>query len=351
MAKPSIIILVIALFSGLNSFSQKISNVRVSQEGASVGIMYDLTGKQLQYNITLFYTIDDGNTWQGPLKNVKGDVVAQLPGFDKKATWNAAAEKGQLECMIQFKLIVEPVVQIEQIKQKQEVRPEKNVEQIEPDVDIEMVFVKGGTFLMGSDKGESNEKPAHSVTVSDFYIGKYEVTQKQWEKIMGNNPSLFMNSDSPVDSVSWYNIQTFISRLNKKTGRNFRLPTEAEWEFAAIGGINTTQTSYPGSEQLDEVAWYAENSMGKTHRVGQKKPNELGIYDMSGNVWEFCSDKYGSFSSKAQVNPDGAEIGGNVVIKGGSWISTYIYCRSTSRSNFPYSIRYSFMGFRLACNP
>ena len=205
---------------------------------------------------------------------------------------------------------------------------------------IEMVFVQGGTFTMGctDEQGsdcESNEKPAHQVTLSDYYIGKYEVTQGFWKKVMGNNPSNFKycGDDCPVENVSWDDCQIFINKLNQLTGKRFRLPTEAEWEYAARGGNKANyQTKYAGGNALGEVAWYGDNSdvnysggyeyKGRklgTHTVGTKKPNALGIYDMSGNVWEWCNDWYGDYSSGGVTNPKGAATGSYRDIRGGSW--------------------------------
>ncbi|MBQ3247459.1 MAG: SUMF1/EgtB/PvdO family nonheme iron enzyme, partial [Alistipes sp.] len=173
---------------------------------------------------------------------------------------------------------------------------------------FEMVFVKGGTFTMGAtaeqgSDADSDEKPAHSVTVSNFYIGKYEVTQAQWEAVMGKNPSRFKGDNLPVERVSWNDIQKFIEKLNAKTGKRYRLPTEAEWEYAARGGNQSKGYKYSGSNDIGSVAWYTDNSSSPTHPVGQKQPNELGLYDMSGNVYEWCSDWHGSYSSGSQTNP------------------------------------------------
>ena len=218
---------------------------------------------------------------------------------------------------------------------------EKEINLIFPDLSkTEMVFVQGGTFTMGctDEQGRNcggDEKPAHLVTLSDYYIGKYEVTQGFWKKVMGNNPSKFINcgDDCPVEYVSWNDCQEFISKLNQLTGKRFRLPTEAEWEYAARGGSKASyQTKYAGSNALGEVAWYRDNSdvnylggfeengrkLG-THTVGTKKPNALGIYDMSGNVWEWCNDLYGDYSSGGVTNPKGATTGFSRVIRGGSW--------------------------------
>jgi len=219
------------------------------------------------------------------------------------------------------------------------------------------VFVKGGTFQMGNlDKTVTNggdERPIHSVTVSDFYIGKYEVTQKQWEEVMYRNKSSFKGDNLPVEKVSWNDIQKFIKKLNKKTGKTYRLPTEAEWEFAARGGTNSKGYKYAGSNNIDDVAWYSSNSGSKTHKVGTKQANELGIYDMSGNVWEWCSDWYGSsyYKNSPSNNPQGATSGSNRVYRGGGWSCSASYCRVANRRSSSPTNRISNLGFRLALRP
>ena len=220
--------------------------------------------------------------------------------------------------------------------------------------DIEMVYVKGGTFTMGaiSEQGADaydDEKPAHSVTLSDFYIGKYEVTQAQWRAVMGSNPSSFKGDNLPVENVSWNDIQKFIQKLNAQTGKEFRLPTEAEWEYAARGGSKSRGYKYSGSNNIGDVAWYSGNSGSKTHPVGQKQPNELGIYDMSGNVWEWCSDWYGSYSSSSQTNPKGPNSGDYRVLRGGDWGMIFwknIYSRTYANPDRGRM----YNGFRLACS-
>ena len=204
-------------------------------------------------------------------------------------------------------------------------------------VSFEMVYVEGSTFDMGAttEQGSdaySGEKPVHSVTLSDYYIGKCEVTQELWETVMGSNPSNFKGAQKPVESVSWNDCQEFVSRLNSLTGKNFRLPTEAEWEYAARGGNKSLHYKYSGSDNIDEVAWYNNNSGRSTHAVGTKSPNELGIYDMSGNVWEWCSDWYGGYSAGAQTNPQGPSSGSYRVLRGGSWINYAGNCRVSIRS-------------------
>ena len=215
-----------------------------------------------------------------------------------------------------------------------------------------MVYVSGGTFTMGatSEQGsdaESDEKPTHNVTLSSYYICKYEVTQALWRAVMGSNPSYFKGDNLPVESVSWNDCQTFINRLNSYTGRNFRLPTEAEWEFAARGGNYSRHYKYSGSNYIGDVAWYTDNSGSRTHPVGTKQANELGLYDMSGNVYEWCSDWYGSYSSYSQSNPTGAASGSDRVDRGGSWIDYARFCRSSPRYYSSPGDCYYFLGLRL----
>ncbi len=217
------------------------------------------------------------------------------------------------------------------------------------DVPNNMVFVKGGTFKMGSNEYDS-EKPIHTVTVGDFYIGKYEVTQKEWESVMESNPSNFKGANRPVEQVSWTDIQEFLQKLNFKTGKNYRLPTEAEWEYAARGGNQSKGYKYSGSNSIDKVAWYDGNSSSQTHEVGQNQPNELGIYDMSGNVWECCSDWYAEnyYKSSPSKNPQGPSSGSTRVLHGGSWVNNNLNCRSSDRfRSYPTGF-FSNSGFRLA---
>ena len=220
-------------------------------------------------------------------------------------------------------------------------------------VSFEMVLVEAGTFTMGAtsemQNADDNEKPAHEVTLTnDYYIGKTEVTQALWKAVMSNNPSRSVGDNKPVERVSWNDCQQFLLKLNAATGKHFRLPTEAEWEFAARGGNYSHHYLYSGSNQLADVAWYDLNSNGSTHDVACKQPNELGLYDLSGNVEEICSDWYGCYSSHAQTNPTGADHGGFRVTRGGFYINEEKNCRSSSRHwcDLPYG--YVFVGLRLA---
>ena len=220
-------------------------------------------------------------------------------------------------------------------------------------VTFEMVAVQGGTFTMGctSEQGGDcypDEKPTHSVTLSDYYIGKFEVTQKLWKAVMGKNPSNWKGDDLPMESVSWNDVQEFIRKLNQQTGQNFRLPTEAEWEYAARGGNKSNGYKYSGSNNIGIVVWYTDNSGSKTHPVGQNIPNELGIFDMSGNVWEWCQDWYGSYSNSSQTNPQGPSSGSYRVGRGGAWSYSAKGCRVSYRGILKPDCRDISIGFRLA---
>lgn len=220
-------------------------------------------------------------------------------------------------------------------------------------VSFEMVEVRGGTFRMGATSEQGSdacdwEKPVHSVTLSGYNIGKTEVTQELWQAVMGSNPSEFMGDDLPVENVSWDDCQEFIRKLNSMTSQNFRLPTEAEWEFACRGGNNSRGYKYSGSNNLGSVAWYDGNSGKKTHPVATKLPNELGIYDMSGNVMELCADWYGGYSSSAQTNPKGPYDGSSRVGRGGGWDHGARNCRSSNRINYAPTDRINYLGLRLA---
>ena len=220
-------------------------------------------------------------------------------------------------------------------------------------VSFTMIAVKGGTFTMGAtlEQGSDayNDKPTHQVTLSDYYIGETEVTQELWQAVMGSNPSDFSGTNLPVEGVSWNDCQTFITKLNQLTGKNFRLPTEAEWEYAARGGQKSRGYEYAGSNTLSDVAWY--NSGSKTHPVKQKQANELGLYDMSGNVYEWCQDYYGSYSSNAQTNPTGPSSGSYRVNRGGGWDSSASYCRVADRSCNSPGLRDYALGFRVVLLP
>jgi formylglycine-generating enzyme required for sulfatase activity len=231
-----------------------------------------------------------------------------------------------------------------------------------------MVFVEGGTFTMGCtpEQGKNCAKecktsiPAHEVTLDGFYIGKYEVTQTQWEEVMGNNPSRFKGKNKPVESVNWNDTQKFIRKLNQKTGLKYRLPTEAEWEYAARGGNQSKGYKYSGGDDLKEIAWNGDNANFPTWSkygpgdAGTKKANELGIHDMSGNVREWVQDFYGPYNSEPQTNPKGPETAIDDkgyyihILRGGGWNDYLEYMSIVYRTLWHLNDRHMSDGFRLA---
>lgn len=223
-------------------------------------------------------------------------------------------------------------------------------------IEAEMVFVEGGKFKMGC-PGESDtscyfwEKPTHEVSISPFYIAKFPVTQREWTAVMGTKPWFSKDcEDCPVENVSWYDAQVFINTLCQLTGKHYRLPTEAEWEYAARGGNQSKGYKYAGSNNADEVAWFDNNSGKVSHTVGKKKPNELGLYDMSGNVWQWCSDWFESnyYSSSPQDNPELTRGEVYRVCRGGSWWGEAKDCRVSNRDRYPPDAKDDDVGFRLA---
>lgn len=215
-------------------------------------------------------------------------------------------------------------------------------------VSFTMVAVQGGTFTMGATSEQGSdakdwETPAHKVTVSSFSIGQTEVTQELWQAVMGSNPSMYKGAKRPVEKVSWDDCQEFIRKLNQLTGKKFRLPTEAEWEYAARGGNKSRGYKYSGSNNLGSVAWYNEDLFdGETHDVATKVSNELGIYDMSGNVWEWCQDKWYNYDGSA------TKYGSNRVDRGGSWNDNARFCRVSDRNRSSPDVRSRNLGLRLA---
>ena len=220
-----------------------------------------------------------------------------------------------------------------------------------------MILVEGGTFRMGAteEQGEEdpdgNEYPVHVVNLSSYYICQTEVTQELWYAVMSSNPSRILGETTlPVDCVKWDMSQEFIGTLNEILDHEveIRMPTEAEWEFAARGGNKSSGYKYSGSDNPDEVAWVESNSGGKTHPVGTKRPNELGLYDMSGNLWEWCQDWTGHYSSAEQTNPSGPEEGNHRIMRGGSWTYSQTFCRVSRRNYISNTIGVSNCGLRLA---
>ncbi len=225
---------------------------------------------------------------------------------------------------------------------------------------MKFVYVAPGSFQMGSNDGGSAEKPVHRVTISrGYWIGKYEVTQDEYQSIMGSNPSRFKGGNNPVEMVSWNDAVKFCEKLTEReraagrlpSGYEYRLPTEAEWEYAARGGNKSRGYKYSGSDSIDNVAWYSSNSRNKTHEVGTKSGNELGIHDMSGNVWEWCNDRYGNYPGGSTTDPTGASLGSSRVYRGGSWANYSGNCRSAFRTSALSGGTNFSIGFRVAFAP
>ena len=309
---------------------------------------------------------------EGSFKHIPGGIYGETPNYisdiligehELKLTKQGCAEvkktiiikEGEV-LTINEKLQVESQQSTDNGQQSlsiQQVAKGSNQTIIVNGVSFTMIAVEGGIFQMGttSEQGSNawdSDKPVHSVTLSDYYIGETEVTQELWQAVMGNTPSYFSGSSQrPVEQASWNDCQEFIKKLNQLTGKNFRLPTEAEWEYAARGGNKSKGYKYSGSNTIGNVAWYIDNSSSKTHDVKTKQANELGIYDMSGNVWEWCQDWYEDYSSYSQTNPTGPSSGSYRVLRGGSWYGRARRCRVSYRSyNYPDNVNY-YYGFRL----
>jgi formylglycine-generating enzyme required for sulfatase activity len=221
-------------------------------------------------------------------------------------------------------------------------------------LDLEMIFVQGGDFVMGclpgkDKKCKKNELPPHEVTIANFYIGKFEVSQNQWKTLMGSLPNRFDGCDQcPIVDVSWHDVHLFLRKLNQLTGKQYRLPTEAEWEYAAKGGIKTQGFVYSGGNILEDVAWFVDNSDKSTKPIGTILPNELGIYDMTGNVWEWCEDRYGFYENKNIPMAKREDIGVERVTRGGARDSFHESCRVVFRSSANPDARSNTLGFRIA---
>jgi formylglycine-generating enzyme required for sulfatase activity len=307
--------------------AQKVSNIRAEQRGKDIVVLYSLESAY-PCDVNLLLSQNNGSTWSAPLKKVSGDVGKYIIGGENQIFWKVLEEREQLVGEEwKFKVVA------------------NLIDALKP----EMVFVQGGTFKMGSDHNKY-EGPVHGVLLSSFLIGKYEVTQFEWREIMGNNPSYFAGCDNcPVEQVTWQEVQLFIRKLNEKTGLSYRLPTEAEWEYAAKGGKVESDFLYSGSNMPQEVGWYFANSEKKTWPVGRKSPNELGIYDLSGNIAEWCSDYYGDYHADIEVNPKGPEKGSYRVFRGGCWEDSFeIRLKVTVRSEFYPFVKDNAIGFRLA---
>lgn len=333
-----VLLFIILCFSVLQAQNNVpvVSNVNFAmrQDGSKiVDIAYDVfdpNGKTLYVKVEA--SSDAGETWNLRIDKMTGDVGFGITsGTNKEIVWNA-------------------------VKDNPEFYSERVQIKISADNDYafetpEMITIEGGTYMMGS-VYYSWTQPLHSVTLNTFKIGKYEITQKLWKAIMGTNPSYFIGDENrPVEKVSWNDVQQFITKLNQLTGKNYRLPTEAEWEYAARGGNQSHRYIYAGSNDINVVAWIWINSGEKTNPVGLKSANELGIYDMSGNVWELCNDWYGSYSADPITNPQGPSTGIKRVMRGGSWFDNSDFCRPVLRLGYLPINNENHIGARLALDP
>lgn len=337
------------LFFAVMTQAQNVSNVAFTRVDKEVTVTYDLSKDA---NIRVAVSIDGGHYYGDYIQNLSGDVGK-----------NIKAGKGK-------KIIVYDLPDLRYIPYEPDSTGFNaadtvivfSVEVDDGSVDIKlngikfrMMPVPGGTFTMGCTRPGSAkhnyeaEFPTHKVTVDSFYMGKFEVTQRLWKEVMGTNPSRWTYNDSlPVEQVSWNDAQMFIARLSQMTGYRFRLPTEAEWEFAARGGNYSKDHVFPGqSGDPGSVAWYGMNSGNITHPVGRKRPNELGLHDMAGNVWEWCSDWYDAYTAEPQTNPRGPKRGENRILRGGCLNSPSWGCTVSDRSWYLPDHGYGFHGFRL----
>jgi len=338
------ILLLVVIFASVSPlFAAEVENVQVSQEGNRIKFVYDVTAEAGETEADVEVTITlDGRVYENANLHLDGAFGKVRPGKGKILYWNVLQEFPRgLNADFNWAITAGGGRAFR-----------------DTTTGMEMVFVKGGCFQMGDTFGDGagDEKPVHEVCVGNFYMGKYEVTQGQWRQVMGSNPSLFSScgDDCPVENVSWNNAQTFIEKLNHSSGKRYRLPTEAEWEYAARSGGKKEKWAGTSSESsLGEYAWYDANAGGKTHPVGQKKPNGLGLYDMTGNVWEWCSDWYGGkyYGESVRVDPEGPFSGSYRVFRGGSWNSGAAATRAAVRGRRDPDYRYYGLGFRLALPP
>ncbi len=285
---------------------------------------------------------DGGKTWSQPLSHVSGDVGKQVKAGNNTIYWDALADYDKIVgSNICFKILTQGGdVRTITIK----------------GVSFTMIRVEGGTFTMGATPEQESEacdeKPIHQVTLSDYYISQTEVTQALWQAVMGSNPSYYKGNNLPVHTISWDDCQTFIRKLSSLTGLRFTLPTEAQCEYAARGGKKSNRYKYAGSNSIGQVAWYEDNSNSKPHTVATKQPNELGLYDMSGNVWEWCKDWHAwSYSSAAQTNPIGVSSGVLRVHRGGGSNCVAKSCQISYRGKNDPWYKGKFYGLRLVLLP
>lgn len=320
--------------------AQQVSAVSFRIENRQLTIDYTLDQVA---DIRVRLSVDRGRTFGAPVDNLSGDVGKNIqPGQRQIIAYDLRELRDIDSALIAFRVEVD----------------DGSIEVCVSDtICFRMMPVVGGVFRMGCVRTSNHydydsELPVHDVTVSDFYMAQHEVTQRLWKAVMGENPSYWVSDSLPVEQVSWNDAQLFIARLSQMTGMRFRLPTEAEWEYAARGGGKSHGYAFPGTDQMPtDYAWYGSNAQGHTHPVGQKLPNELGLFDMAGNVWEWCSDWMGQYDDQPQVNPRGPRQGENRILRGGSINSPSFGCRVSDRSWYLPVNGYRYYGFRLVLEP
>lgn len=323
------------LFSAVYSWAAEVKNVVAKQVGNRAEFTYDLVGEEADAEVTVTITVQ-GKTYKASDLHLEGDFGKVATGTKKKIYWNVLQDFPRgFSGTINWEIVAGGKEFVSRV------------------TGAKFVLIPAGTFTMG---GSGSDETKHQVTISKpFYMQTTELTQGQWQKVMGSNPSYFKDcgDDCPVEQVSWNDVQDFIGRLNRQEGTDkYRLPTEAEWEYAArSGGKQETYAGTSSESDLGEYAWYDKNSGGKTHPVGQKRPNGLGLYDMSGNVWEWVQDWYGDYPSGSVTDPTGPSSGSSRVIRGGSWLSGASYCRSAVRYDNTPGGRSGSIGFRLVRTP
>ena len=352
--KRIIYIFFISLWALKTLNAQTVTNVVAVQNGNTIEIKYDLD--QLA-NIVLLMSKDGGRNFSIEPQTMLGDVGNNITAGHKRIIWNWKCDGiNQNLYNVCFKVIAKNIEQ--QSHRSFQVHG----------VSFTMIKVDGGTYTMGAtseqgNEAESNEKPRHKVTLSDYYIGQTEVTQELWQAVMGNTiqqqrdkesrsfPLKGVGKDYPMYYISWYECHLFINALNSELrpqlgGKEFALPTEAQWEFAARGGTQSNNYKYSGSNNIEDVSWYGSNARSSSHPVKLKAANELGIYDMSGNVWEWCEDWYGEYKVVGQTNPKGPSAGRSYVLRGGSWFNGASSARVTCRVHDPGKRKFE-IGLRL----
>ena len=317
--------------------AQQVTNVHHERNGKELVITYDLDKTA---DIRVSVSVDSGATYSTYLDGLSGDIGKSVkPGTGKRIL---AYDLQELRFV--------PDDMSDQIMFRVEVDDGTFSVHV-AGLEIKMVEVKAGTFTMGCTRQTGifykEELPTHKVTLNSYYIAQTEVTQLLWKAVMDTNPSYFVGDSLPVESINWSDAQLFVVRLSQLTGYRFRLPTEAEWEYAARGGALGHDNLYSGAADIALCGWYCVNSNNHTHKVAELKPNELGLYDMSGNVWEWCSDWLGAYSEEPQTNPLGPRDGLNRVVRGGSISSPSYGCRVSDRSGQLPEYGYAFYGLRL----